>query len=224
MPLFMIMIFCFHIFQNEEDSQEIIFDVRDKLKMNKEISNAAPRDENCIPTSSSSVVSPYQDTVNHTPEEIYPQPLFCDNQVAVEGRDMAFFIEDPADDEVVVYTYGDHRMNNKKCLQSLKTVIQPTFYFLLVISVISKISTMVLWLFLPIFTASKVANISFIQASAVLGISGFGDIIFGIFYSWLLKFVLQWKHFLLPTVCFMTSASLFGKFLFLFCYFLGKMN
>ncbi|XP_067000809.2 monocarboxylate transporter 7 isoform X2 [Anabrus simplex] len=149
-----------------------------------------------------------------SPQPFYdsmPRPLFSDVELAASGHDVAFFIEDPTDEDVVLYVYGDHLQRRVKYTEELKMLYRPMFYAALLLLAATRITNITFWLLLPSLARSRMSDMQMDEAAGLMSAAGVMDVLVAGAGHWLLSTSPLAKKRLTSMSCFLAAGGLYGK-------------
>jgi hypothetical protein len=142
-----------------------------------------------------------------------PQPLFSDVELPDKSQNTAFFIEDSDDDIDLYVRRGGFTQRTLPCSQELKVLCYPVFYCALIMTVITKMSTMSFWILTPHLLKSRLQDFQFDQAVLVLSIGGTANLCSAVGSHWLPAVTARHRKFIFILLSFIAAGGMYSKFL-----------
>jgi len=142
-----------------------------------------------------------------------PQPLFNDVELAGNSQNTTFFIEDSDNDIDLFVRRGGFTQRTLPCSQELKVLCHPVFYCALILTAITKMSTMSFWILIPLLLKSRLQDFQFHQAAIVLSIGGIASLCSAVGCHWLTAATARQRKFIFILLSYTAAGGLFSKFL-----------
>jgi hypothetical protein len=146
-----------------------------------------------------------------------PQPLFSNVELDGSYQNMAFFIEDSDDDIDLYVQKGGFTKRALPCSQELKVLSYPLFYCALILTAITKMSTMSFWILLPLLLKSRLQGFQFYQAATLLSVGGIANLCFAVGSHWLPAVSAKHRKCIFIILSYIAAGGLYSKFLLTFC-------
>ncbi|XP_069689477.1 monocarboxylate transporter 7-like isoform X3 [Periplaneta americana] len=140
-----------------------------------------------------------------------PRPLFSDIELAENSQNTAFFIEDSDDDVDLYVQRGGFTKKTIPCIQELKVLGYPSFYCWLILTVITKMSSLAFWILLPLLMKFRLKNFHSYHAIMLLSIGGTANFCTAIGAYWLPTMSAKHRKFVFITAAFVTAGGLYAS-------------
>lgn len=138
-----------------------------------------------------------------------PQPLFNNVELASTFQNTAFFIEDSDDDIDLYVQRGGFTNRTLPCSHELKVLSYPLFYCALILTAITKMSTMSFWILLPLLLKSRLENFQFNQAVTVLSVGGIANLCSAVGSHWLPAVSARHRKFMFIILSYIAAGGLY---------------
>jgi hypothetical protein len=138
-----------------------------------------------------------------------PQPLFSDVELAGNRQNTTFFIEDSDNDTDLYVRRGGFTQRTFPCSEELKVLCYPVFYCALILTAITKMSTMSFWILIPLLLKSRLQDFQFYQAAIVLSIGGSANLCSAVGCHWLPAVSARHRKFIFILLSYIAAGGLY---------------